>query len=76
MVTASLSLPFIVGILALVFTLFPSSARATQALELMKLDIAAGFVAVFLIGFSADAIKNLLIPPRERKERRANDGGP
>jgi hypothetical protein len=29
--------------------------------QLMKLDVAAGLVAVFLIGFTADAVKNILV---------------
>ena len=40
--------------------------------QLMRLDIAAGLVAVFLIGFGADAVKNILVdrstapdPPRK-----------
>jgi hypothetical protein len=27
----------------------------------MKLDVVAGLVAVFLIGFGADAVKNILV---------------
>jgi hypothetical protein len=29
--------------------------------QLMKLDVGAGLIAVFLIGFGADAIKNILV---------------
>jgi hypothetical protein len=36
--------------------------------QLSKLDLAAGFVAVFLIGFSADTIKNLLTQPSREKK--------
>jgi hypothetical protein len=38
--------------------------------QLMKLDVAAGLIAVFLIGFGADAVKNILVdrsaaPPKK-----------
>lgn len=39
--------------------------------QLMKLDVTAGFVAVFLIGFSADTIKNLLTQPSRNQEKTA-----
>jgi len=29
--------------------------------QLMRLDVLAGLVAVFLIGFGADAVKNILV---------------
>lgn len=55
-------------VIALAVALLGLVAGARE--QLMKLDVTAGFIAVFLLGFSADTIKNLLTQPNREKEKR------